>query len=112
MTDFFALEADEIKAIDALVDFLAVEHSTSEFIDADPKEILVILFNFTSAGFVAWKIFVVRFVVGTVVDVIGSAVLGLPSRAFLFCPWHFSRSQLPDCSKIDRGNRRVFGIIS
>ena len=112
MADFFALEADEIEAVDALVDFLAVEHSPSEFIDADPKEILVILLNFASASFVAWKIFVFRFVVGAVVDIIGSAILGLSSRAFLFCPWHFSRSQLPDCSQIGRGNRRGLGIIS
>ena len=35
VTDFFAFEADEINPVDALVDFLAVENPTAEFLDAN-----------------------------------------------------------------------------
>ena len=95
MADFFALEADEIEAVDALVDFLPVEYPPSELIDADAKEIFVIFFDFAPARFVTWKIFVVRLVMATVVDIVGSAIFGWPSGAFLFCPWHLSRLMLP-----------------
>ena len=95
MADFFALEANEIEAVDALVDFLSVEHPPSELIDADTEEIFVIFFDFAPAGFVTWKIFVVRLVMAAVVDIVGSAIFGWPSRAFLFCPWHLSRLMLP-----------------
>ena len=95
MTDLFALEADEIETVDALVDFLTVEHPPSELIDADAEEIFVIFFNFAPARFVTWKIFVIRLVMAAVVDIVGSAIFGWPSRAFLFCPWHRSRLMLP-----------------
>ena len=95
MADFSALEADEIEAVDALVDFLPVEHPPSELIDADTEEIFVIFFDFAPAGFVTWKIFVVRLVMAAVVDIVGSAIFGWPSRAILFCPWHLSRLMLP-----------------
>ena len=101
VADFSALEADEIEAVDALVDFLAVEHSSPELIDADAQEIFVVLFYFAPAGFVTWKIFVVRLIVGAVVDIVGGAVLGWPSRAFLFCPWHFSRFMLLGYFRVD-----------
>lgn len=58
VTDFFALEADEIQAVDALVDFLTVEHTPLEFVNANAEEVFVVLFYFAPAGFVTWKIFV------------------------------------------------------
>lgn len=116
VADFLALEADEIEAIDALVDFLAVEHSSPELIDADAEEIFVVLFYFAPAGFVTWKIFVFRLVVAAVVDIVGGAVLGRPAGAFLFCPWHFTRSKLPGYFQryfqLGRVDRRRFGLIS
>ena len=49
MADFSALEADEIEAVDAFIDFLPVEHPPSELIDADAEEIFVIFFDLAPA---------------------------------------------------------------
>ena len=54
VTDFFAFEADEINSVDALIDFLAVEDPTSEFLDANAQQLFVVLLDLTSARFVAW----------------------------------------------------------
>ena len=90
MADFSALVADKIKAVDALVDFFPVEHATSQLFDANPQQFFVVLFYFAPSGFVTWKIFVFRFIVGAVINIVMTAVLGGAAGAFLFCPWQLS----------------------
>ena len=52
--DFLAFKADEINSVDALVDFLAVEDPTAEFLDANTQQLFVVLLDLASARFVAW----------------------------------------------------------
>ena len=54
VTDFLAFKADEINSVDALIDFLAVEDPTSEFLDANTQQLFVVLLDLASARFVAW----------------------------------------------------------
>jgi len=54
VADFFALEADEVQAVDALVDLLAVEHSAAKFFDADTEKFFVVFLYFAASGFVTW----------------------------------------------------------
>ena len=58
VADLFALVADEVKTVDALVDLLAIEHATSEFLDADAEEFFVIFLYLAPPRFVTWQIFV------------------------------------------------------
>jgi len=90
VADFFALVADEVDSIDALVDFFPIEHAAPELIDADAQELFVVLFDLAPAGFVTGKIFVFRFFVRTIVDVVVSAIFARPSGTFLFWSRHFS----------------------
>ena len=69
VADLFAFEANKIEAVDALVDFLAVEHPASEFFDANAEKFFVVFLDLASARFVTWKIFVFRLVVAGVVEI-------------------------------------------
>ena len=108
MADFFAVEADEVQAIDAFVDFLAVEHSPSKLVDADAEEIFVVLLYFATAGFVTRKVLVFRFVMSAVVNIVGGTVLGRPTGPFLFRPRHVSWSKLHAYLQPTRGSWRLF----
>lgn len=88
VTDLFALEADEIQAVDAFVDFLAVQHPAPKFLDADAEEFFVAFLDLAPAGFVAWKIFVVYFFGGAFVEVGVRAFFRRSSDALLLCSWH------------------------
>ena len=90
MADFFTFEADEIETVNGFVDFLAVEHSAAQFVDADAEKLLVVLFYLAPTGFVTWKIFIFRVVVRAVIDVIGGSILGRPSRGFFLGSRHFA----------------------
>src|SRR5579884_1449826 len=56
MTDFQALGADEVDALDSLVDALAVEDAAAELFDPDAEQFLVLALDFAAAGFVLGKI--------------------------------------------------------
>src|SRR5581483_1610636 len=89
VADALALEADEVKAVDALVDFFPVEHPAAQLFDADAEQLFVIFLDLAPPRFVAWQILVFGLVVGAVVDVVVGAVLAGAAGNFLLRPWHF-----------------------
>jgi hypothetical protein len=96
VADFSALVADKIEPVDALVDFFPIEHAAPEFFDPDTQQLFVVLFYFAPSGFVTWKIFVFRFIVTTVINVVVTAVLGGATGAFFICAWDIFYFKLPN----------------
>ena len=88
VADFLALVADEVKTVDALVDFLAIEHPASEFFNPNTEQILVIFLYLAAPSFVTGKVFAFGLVMGAVVDVVVGAVFGGSPSAFFLRPWH------------------------
>src|SRR5581483_778621 len=53
---FVEVVADEVKAVDALVDFFPVEHPAAQLFDADAEQLFVIFLDLAPPRFVAWQI--------------------------------------------------------
>src|ERR1035437_940483 len=63
VADFQARGADEVDALDRLVDSFAVENSSAQLLDADAEQLAVLALDFSPAGFVLGKVGIfVRFV--------------------------------------------------
>src|ERR1035437_4583078 len=63
VADFQARGADEVDALDGLVDSFAVENSSAQLLDADAEQLAVLALDFSPAGFVLGKVGIfVRFV--------------------------------------------------
>ena len=72
MTDFLAFEANEIDALNALVDFFPIKDSALELLDSDTQQLFVIVFYFSPACLVAGKVLIFQsFLAG----VVGKAVM-------------------------------------
>src|SRR5208282_110984 len=63
VTDFQACAADEVDALDRLVDSLAVENSSAQLLDPDAEQFSVLALDFSPPRFVLGKVgILVRFV--------------------------------------------------
>jgi hypothetical protein len=89
VADFFALKADEVEPIDALVDLFSVENSSFQLLDANSEQFFIVSFYFASSSLVAWEILIVELIMAAIVNVLMSSVFG-SSRGFLFGPGHFA----------------------
>src|SRR5208282_6470014 len=56
VTDFQAYAADEVYALDRLVDSFAVENPSAQLLDSDAEQLAVLALDFSPAGFVLGKV--------------------------------------------------------
>jgi hypothetical protein len=90
VADSLALEADEVKAVNIFVDLFAIEDPAFQLIDSNAQQLFVVSFYLTPAGFVTWKIFVFRFVMTRIIEIVVRAILCRSSRGFLLRSWHLA----------------------
>src|ERR1700722_6596833 len=117
MADLHAFGADEIDALDGLVDALAIEDAAAKFLDANAEEVLVLALDFPPAGFVLGEIGLFLVLVNGVGEprveillrVLGLALSRLQTRSAVIGPDRRSRrpSRRPRRSPCGRSPRRA-----
>jgi len=103
--DFLAFEADEVDTVNALVDFFTIENPAPELLYANAQKLFVVFLDLASARLVTWKIFIVRFFVAGLIEIVVGTPLRGSSCGFLFCSWHVFQSVfLVELCRVQRGS--------
>jgi len=87
VANFLTYGTDEVDALNRLIDPLAVEDSSLEFLNADTQEFLVAFLDFLASRFVFWELLFARFLRLLFVERVEVLFFSL----FLSCPRHEQR---------------------